>query len=86
MELPPGRMVFCDRRTPWGQAGTVRSAFDDILKTLQTPLQVRTPKAATFDSLGLTLSHLRRPEVVLQGVLLLLCRALECCDDEYPIS
>ena len=36
--------MFCDRRTPWGPVGTVRSAFDDILKTLQTPLQVRTPK------------------------------------------
>ena len=29
-------------------------------------------------------SHLRRPEGVLQGVLLLLCQSLECCDDEYP--
>ena len=28
-------------------------------------------------------SHLRRPEFVLQGILLLLCRALECCDDDY---
>ena len=45
MELPPGGIgVFCDRRSPWGPVGTVRSAFDDILKTLQTPLQVRTPK------------------------------------------
>ena len=36
--------MFSDRLTPWGPVGTARSAFDDILKTLQTPLQVRTPK------------------------------------------
>ena len=42
--------MFCDRRTPWGPVGTVRSAFDDILKTLQTPLQVRTPKPKTRSS------------------------------------
>ena len=29
--------MFCDRLTPWEPVGTVRSAFDDILKTLQTP-------------------------------------------------
>ena len=34
MELPPEvTWCFFDRQTPWGPVGTVRSAFDDILKT-----------------------------------------------------
>ena len=54
--------MFCDRQTPWGPVGTVRSAFDDILKTLQTPLQVRTPKFMwLLSTLGLlsSLLHMR---------------------------
>merc|ERR1711865_1104993 len=51
----------------------------------QQLLQFNSNTSCHVRQLGFHLkSHLRRPELVLQGILLLLCRALECCDDDYP--
>merc|ERR1712086_1127659 len=47
----------------------------------QQVLQFNSNTSCHVRKLGFHLgSHLRRSDLVLQGILLLLCRALECCD------
>ena len=75
--------MFCDRRTPWGPVGTVRSAFDDILKTLQTPLQVRTPKViGAARSLYVLVSEPR--PLLAQNNILIQYRAPKRADPDQP--